>query len=406
MAVFEYKALDSSGSSSTGVIDADTARDARDKLRKQDIFVTEMVSITEKKHKTLEKALKVSALKRSYSYEITILTRQFATLTSSGVPLSEALGALIEQIDNKTLQAVYRDLREKVTQGVSLADALSLHPHYFSNLYASMVRAGEASGNLDHILSRLADYLQKQHRLRSRVVAAMTYPIIMIVLGIGVTMFLMMYLVPKVTKILERKGNVLPLITEVVKGTSDFTVNYWWAMLMVVFVLYVLYRLAVATTPGKYRRDSIVLSLPILGSFFSKQALSRFCMTMSILLRSGLPALQSLMIVKQVVGNAVLAEAIQDIHDRVLEGADISTPLRKKKKIFPPVVGYMVSVGEKSGQLEEMLEKVADAYDDELEIQAQKLTAMIEPVIIIFLAAVVGIIVLSVILPIVQMSQI
>jgi len=149
-----------------------------------------------------------------------------------------------------------------------------------------------------------------------------------------------------------------------------------------------------------------MLSLPILGSFFSKQALSRFCMTMSILLRSGLPALQSLMIVKQVVGNAVLSEAIQDVHDRVLEGADISTPLRKKKKIFPPVVGYMVSVGEKSGQLEEMLEKVAEAYDEELEIQAQKLTALIEPVIIIFLAAVVGIIVLSVILPIVQMSQI
>jgi len=406
MAVFEYKALDSNGRNSTGVIDADTARDARDKLRKQDIFVTEMVSIAEKKQKGIEKALKVSALRRSYSYEIAILTRQFATLTGSGVPLSEALGALIEQIDNKTLQAVFRDLREKVTQGASLADALALHSHYFSNLYVSMVRAGEASGNLDRILSRLADYLQQQHRLRSRVAAALTYPVIMIILGIGVTMFLMMYLVPKVTKILERKGNVLPLVTEVVKGASDFTVHYWWAMLIVVFALYVLYRLAVATTSGKYRRDSVMLSLPILGSFFSKQALSRFCMTMSILLRSGLPALQSLMIVKQVVGNAVLSEAIQDVHDRVLEGADISTPLRKKKKIFPPVVGYMVSVGEKSGQLEEMLEKVAEAYDEELEIQAQKLTALIEPVIIIFLAAVVGIIVLSVILPIVQMSQI
>lgn len=406
MAVFEYKALDSKGRSATGVIDADTPREAREKLRRQDVFVTEMVSVAEKRQKGWEKALKVSVLKRSHSYEIAILTRQFATLTGSGVPLAEALGALIEQIDNRRLQAVFRDLREKVTQGASLADALSLHPHYFSNLYASMVRAGEASGNLDRILSRLADFLQKQHRLRSRVVAALTYPMIMIILGIGVTLFLMIYLVPKVTKILERKGNVLPLITEIVKGASDFTVRYWWAMLVAVIVLYLIYKLITATTAGRYRRDSVLISLPILGSFFSKQAISRFCMTMSILLRSGLPALQTLTIVKQVVGNAVLAEAIQDVHDRVLEGADISTPLRKRKKIFPPVVGYMVSVGEKSGQLEEMLEKVADAYDEELEIQAQKLTSLIEPVIIICLAAVVGMIVLSVILPIVQMSKI
>ncbi len=406
MAVFEYKALDTKGRGTTGVIDADTPREAREKLRKQNVFVTEMVSIAEKKQKSWEKALKVSALKRARSYEIAILTRQFATLTGSGVPLSEALGALIEQIDNRTLQAVFRDLREKVTQGASLADALSLHPHYFSNLYVNMVRAGEASGNLDHILSRLADYLQKQHRLRSRVVAALTYPAIMIILGIGVTLFLMMYLVPKVTKILERKGNVLPLITEVVKGASDFIVSYWWALGLVVLTLYVIYKLIVATSAGRYRRDSLLLSVPVVGSFFKKQAVSRFSMTMSILLRSGLPALQCLTIVKQVVGNAVLAEAIQDVHDKVLEGADISTPLRKRKKIFPPVVGYMVSVGEKSGHLEEMLEKVAEAYDEELEVQAQKMTSLIEPVIIIFLAAVVGVIVLSVILPIVQMSQI
>jgi len=406
MAVFEYKALDSNGKTATGVIDADTSREAREKLRKQNVFVTEMISVAEKKHKSWEKALKVSSLKRSYSYDIAILTRQFATLIGSGVPLSEALGALIEQIDNRSLQAVFRDLREKVTQGASLADALSIHPHYFSELYINMVRAGEASGNLDHILKRLADYLQKQHRLRSKVVAALTYPIIMIILGIGVTLFLMMYLVPKVTKILERKGNVLPLITEIVKTSSDFIIDYWWAMLMVVIALYIIYKMIVSTSSGRYRRDSIVLSIPAMGSFFRKQAISRFCMTMSILLRSGLPALQSLIIVKQVVANAVLSEAIQDVHDKVLEGADISTPLRKRKKIFPPVVGYMVSVGEKSGHLEEMLEKVAEAYDEELEIQAQKLTSLIEPVIIIFLAAVVGVIVLAVILPIVQMSQI
>lgn len=406
MAVFDYKALDVSGRGVRGVIDADTPREAREKLRRQDIYVTELQSIAEKKQKEIEKALKFPVLRRSYSYEITILTRQFATLVGSGVPLSEALSALIEQIDNRRLQAIFRDLREKVTQGASLADALSLHPHNFSELYVSMVRAGEASGNLDNILTRLADYLQQQHRLRGRIMAALTYPVIMIILGIGVTLFLMMYLVPRVTKILERKGNVLPLITEVVKGASVFIVGYWWAIGLGVLALYIIYKLLVATSAGRYKRDLVLLSLPILGSFFGKQAISRFCMTMSILLRSGLPALQSLIIVKQVVGNAVMAEAIQDVHDKVLEGADISTPLRRKRKIFPPVVSYMVAVGEKSGQLEEMLEKVAEAYDDEIEIQAQKLTALIEPVIIIFLAAVVGVIVLSVILPIVQMSQI
>ncbi len=406
MAVFEYKALDTKGRGKSGVIDADTPRDARDKLRKQGVFVTDMTSIAEKSQKSLRKALKVPAIKRTSASEITILTRQMATLTGSGVPLSEALSALIEQVDNKHLQAVYRDIREKVTQGAQLADALSLHPLYFSKLYVSMVRAGEASGNLDQILSRLADYLQKQQRLRGRVVAALTYPIIMVILGVGVTLFLMVYLVPKVTEILKSRQKVLPLITVIVKGTSDFLVAYWWAVAGVVVVIFLIYKLIVATEAGHYKRDSLLLSVPVLGSFFKKQAISRFCMTMSILLRSGLPALQSLIIVKQVVGNAVLAEAIQDVHDRVLEGADISTPLHRKKKIFPPVVAYMVSVGEKSGELEEMLEKVADAYDDELEVQAQKITSLIEPVIIIFLAAVVGIIVLSVILPIVQMSQI
>jgi general secretion pathway protein F len=405
MAVFEYKAISVDGKNVTGVIDADTTRQAREKLRKSEIFVTEMISIAEKKERERARKVKLPALFSRHSYELAILTRQMATLTASGVPISDALSALVEQIENRALQTGFRDIREKVVHGSSLADALSSQPRYFSDLYINMVNAGEASGNLDQVLSRLADYLQKQHRLRSRVLAALTYPIIMVVLGIGVVMFLMGYLVPKVTLILEKKKEVLPLITVMVKGASDLLRQYWWALIIGAVITYSILKLISRTESGRYKFDAFLLRLPVFGPLLKKQAVSRFSITMGILLRSGLPALESLLIVKKVVNNAVFEDAIQEIHDKVLEGADISTPL-KRRKLFPPIVGYMVSVGEKSGRLEEMLERIADAYDEEIEVSTQKLTAMIEPVIIIFLAAAVGIIVLSVILPLVQLSKI
>jgi general secretion pathway protein F len=405
MAVFEYKAITLDGKSVSGVIDADTAREARDKLRRSEIFVTEMISLAQKREKEQARKVRLPQIFSRHSYELAILTRQLATLTSSGVPVSDALSALVEQIESRALQTAFRSVREKVVHGGSLADSLSLQPRIFSELYVNMVSAGEASGNLDQVLSRLADYLQKQHRLRARIVAALTYPIIMVILGIGVVMFLMGYLVPKVTEILKKKEQVLPLITEVVKGASDLLRQYWWALIIGAVIAYSILKLISKTESGRYRLDSFLLGLPVLGPIFKKQAVSRFAITMGILLRSGLPALESLIIVKKVVNNAVFEDAIQEVHDKVLEGADISTPLRRRK-LFPPVVGYMVSVGEKSGRLEEMLERIADAYDEEIEVSTQKLTAMIEPVIIIFLAAAVGIIVLSVILPLVQLSKI
>jgi general secretion pathway protein F len=405
MAVFEYKAISVDGKNLTGVVDADTAREAREKLRKSEIFVTEMISIAEKREREKARKVQLPALFSRHSYELAILTRQMATLTASGVPISDALSALVEQIENKVLQTGFRDIREKVVHGSSLADALSFHPRYFSDLYVNMVSAGEASGNLDQVLSRLADYLQKQHRLRARVLAALTYPIIMVVLGIGVVMFLMGFLVPKVTQILEKKKEVLPLITVIVKGASDLLRQYWWALIIGAVITYSILKLISRTESGRYKFDAFLLRLPVFGPLLKKQAVSRFSITMGILLRSGLPALESLLIVKKVVNNAVFEDAIQEIHDKVLEGADISTPL-KRRKLFPPVVGYMVSVGEKSGRLEEMLERIAEAYDEEIEVSTQKLTAMIEPVVIIFLAAAVGIIVLSVILPLVQLSKI
>ena len=337
--------------------------------------------------------------------ELAITTRQFSTLLSSGVHLSEALTALVEQVGDAKFEIVFRDVREKIVGGTGLADALSYHPHYFSDLYVNMVRAGEASGSLDEVLNRLADYLQAQASLRGKVAAALTYPAIMVVVGVGVVVFLMSYVVPKITEILLEKDNVLPLPTVILIHVSEFMKTFWWVILLGVLAAIVGLRLVLATEKGRLAFDTTMLQVPVIGNLFKKQAISRFAVTFSTLLKSGLPALESLTIVAQVVNNARLALIIGEVRDRILEGADIATPI-KRSKVFPPMIGYMVAVGEQSGQLEDILDRIADSYEEEIDLAVQRMTAMVEPVIIIFLAVVVGFIIMAVLLPLLQFNDI
>ncbi|MHC4936354.1 MAG: type II secretion system inner membrane protein GspF [Planctomycetota bacterium] len=404
MPIFQYEAIDAKGRTKKGTVDADTARDAREKLRKQQIRVVEMERLDASGRPKKGEKAKLRLERKVNVRELAILTRQFSTLLGSGVHLSEALNVLVEQIQDRHLEVVYRDLREKIVSGSGLADALSFHPNYFSDLYINMVRAGEASGNLDEVLARLADYLQKQANLRGKIAAAMTYPAVMVFVGFGVVVFLMTYVVPRITGILQSKDNVLPAPTVILMTASDLFKEYWWFGLIALVAAYIFAKLAIATEKGRLLFDTFILKIPVIGTLLQKSAISRFTVTLSTLLKSGLPALDALSIVSKVVNNALLSRVISQVAERILEGADIATPLRKSK-MFPPMVGYMIAVGEQSGELENILDRISETYEEEIDLAVQRLTALIEPVIIVGLAVVVGFIIMAVLLPLLQFDS-
>ena len=404
MPIFNYEAIDAKGRPKKGTVDADTARDAREKLRRQQIRVVEMHRLDATARPKKGDRPKFQLQRRVNTRELAILTRQFSTLLGSGVHLSEALNVLVEQIQDRRMEVVFRDLREKIVSGSGLADALSFHPGYFSDLYINMVRAGEASGNLDDILTRLADYLQKQANLKGKLVAAMTYPAVMVVVGFGVVVFLMSYVVPRITGILSQKGDALPAPTLILMTISDVFKQYWWLGLILALAGAIFMRISIATEKGRLWFDTTLLKIPVMGTLFQKSAISRFTVTLSALLKSGLPALDALAIVSKVVNNALLSKVIVQIADRILEGADISTPLRKSK-MFPPMVGYMIAIGEQSGELENILDRISETYEEEIDLAVQRLTALVEPVIIVGLAVVVGFIIMAVLLPLLQFDS-
>ena len=403
MPIYEYQAIDTRGRNKKSRIDADTAREARDKLRHQNLRVTNMHRI-DAVAKGGGKAGRFRLQRKANIRDLAILTRQFSTLLASGVHLSEALNVLVEQIGDRRMEVVFRDLREKIVSGAGLADALSQHPAIFSDLYVNMVRAGEASGNLDDVLLSLANYLQKQASLRGKLAAALTYPAIMVIVGVGVVIFLMSFVVPRITEMLVKKGNVLPWATTTLMAISDVFKAYWLPGMLGFLGLIILFRMMAATEKGRLAYDTFLLKIPVLGGLLQRSAISRFTVTLSTLLKSGLPVLDSLNIVGKVVNNSLMSKTISEIADRIVEGADISTPL-KKSKMFPPMVGYMIAVGEQSGELEEVLDRISETYEEEIDLAVQKLTAMIEPIIIVFLAVVVGFIIMAVLLPLLKFNN-
>ena len=406
MPVYNYKGLTLTGENRTGIIDADSPREARVKLRSQNLMVTELNqrTTTVRRDKKKTKLLDFSRGPRGKG-EVPMYTRQLATLLKAGIPLAQSMAALIEQCQVADLEAAFRDIREKLTQGLSFAEALAYHPVYFTDLYVNMVKAGEASGSLDMVLDRLADYLQRQAQIRNKVTAALAYPFVMIVVGIVIVFILMTFVVPKVIAVVEQSGQTVPRITKILQGIANFLGNYWFFILAGVLVIMLLHRAGMARPGYRYRVDLFKLKIPVLGELFRKSAVSRFAVSMSTLLKSGVPVLEALRIVKDIVNNAVLARVLDTVHKRIIEGTDIATPI-KKSGVFPPVVGYMIAVGEQSGQLEDMLDRVAEAYDEEVTVQTQKVTSLLEPILIVGMAFVVGFIVISVMLPILRISDI
>jgi general secretion pathway protein F len=422
MPVFQYKALTAKGDATDGVVDANTPKEAREKLRARNVFVTEMTSVeSKKKQEKLQKGgMDVNAgnaLSAAQSFklpnlkaiaargEVVGLTRLLATLLHAGIPLVDALGSLINQTENRYCEMVLRQIKEDVQAGAGFADSLTQHPELFDHLYTNMVRAGEAAGALDEVLKRLAGFMQAQSRMKNRVSAALTYPIIMTVCGSGVVTFLLMFVVPRITAIFEKKKMILPVPTQILLVVQHAIVDYWWVGIVVMLVLAIAWRMFTRTEGGALWKDTAKLQLPIFGDLFRKQSVARFATTFATLLKSGVQATEALKILGTIVDNRLLANVLVEVRERIIEGADISTPIRKSK-VFPPVVGDMIAIGEESGQLEELLDRIAEAYDEEIEVTTQRVTATIEPFIIICMAVVVGFIVMSIILPLVNMNKV
>ena len=464
MAVFEYRGiLSTSGKHVHGIRDADNAKVLRAVLKREGILLTNA-------HEELKARVGgrkgdggFSLFNRVSIDDVAMLTRQLATLVSAGIPLVESVGALIEQMEKLELKRILTQVVDMLNEGSSLAKALEGHPRVFSNLYVSMVAAGEASGTLEGVLERLADFLEGQSKLRGKVGAALAYPALMMVIGTSLITVMMVVVVPKVTAIFESMDQALPWYTELLIGTSHFVSSnqvLGFVVSMVTFtftrsalrdykesertrhLIYVILALVsggmlvmcafaveslglyaigvvvglfaglgvawlmawVSTPDGRAAKDGFMLKLPIVGALVRMLAVSRFARTLATLLRSGVPLLKAMDIVKNVLDNGKLEKVIETAAGSIREGESIAGPL-KRSGDFPPIVTHMIAVGERSGQLEQMLENVARAYDTQVETRVQALTSLLEPLMIVFMGGGVGFIAFAILMPLIQMNE-
>ncbi|HBI22646.1 MAG TPA: type II secretion system protein GspF [Nitrospiraceae bacterium] len=404
MPVFEYRGLTAEGKDTRGFIDAENLQSAKTKLKKSGVFPVSISEETKKKAEGEPSAVR-SILRRVKKTEISIFTRQLTTLLTAGLPLMEALSATIDHIDDPVLKRTITRIREDVREGRSLADAMRAHPRAFSGLYTNMIQAGETSGALDVVLARLADFQESQVKLRNKIWATMTYPVMMLFIGLGVMVFLFTFVIPQVTRVFEDLGQALPLPTLVLISISNFFRFYWWVIIGVILILTFALAKYIKTPKGKVVYDRLILKAPLFGKIIKLIAISRFSRTLSTLLASGVPLIASMDIVKAVVNNSVLSKVLEDTKDRVREGEALSEPL-KRSGMFPSMVIQMITVGERSGELERMLSKVSDAYDNEVDTTVAGLTSLLEPVMILVMGVIVLFVVLSILLPIFEMSQV
>lgn len=405
MPVFEYEALAPDGSRSSGVMDAESEAAVRDRLRhggKYPVSISRTRATGQSGLFGLNKNFSFSRIRVS---EVNVFTRQLATLIGAGLPLDSALKGIAEQAEKQAMKQVVSQLKEAVSEGESLSSALGTRPELFSAMYVNMVRAGEAFGSLDLVLSRLADFGDRFEAVRGRLRAAMIYPAFMTLVGAGVLFVLITFVIPDIMQMYARMEKALPLPTQLLIGVGNFLRNYWWLLLIIIVGTAAALKSVINGPAGKKRLDRLWLKTPVVGRVINKNILFRFSSTMASLLSSGVDIVDSLEISKRVVGNvcisAVIDEAIADI--RV--GQSMVSPFARSEW-FPSAFVQLLSVGESSGKLEEMLEKISVSTERELESTTRGLTSLIEPVLIVIMGILVGFIVLSVLLPIFEMNQV
>lgn len=404
MPIFEYRGLTKDGKSTKGIVDADNIRAARLKLKKDQIFVSDIRDKKKTSDSSAKKKRGGGGGKVAVK-DLALMTRQLATLIKANIPLVDALGAVSEQVEQPALQEALADCKNMVNEGSSLHKAMLKYPNVFNNIYVSMVEAGEMSGTLDVILLRLAEFTEAQNELRSKVKSAMTYPVIMLVGSMAMLGFLFVFVIPKMITVFESFPNAnLPWYTQGIFDLSEIMVNYWYVFVVIGVLIYLLFVNWKKTPAGKTKWDDISLRMPVFGEVNRMVAVSRFTRTLATLLTGGVPMLNSMQIVRNVVDNDILAKAIDDARSNISEGESIAGPLKKSGQ-FPPIVLHMVAIGEKTGELENMLVQVSDAYDFQVKNKIEGMTALIGPVVLVIMGAVITIIVFSILVPMFELTN-
>ncbi len=405
MPVYEYKALDKNGKTRKGIVDADSVSSARKKLRSSGnypIYIRESSAKKARKHD--KKGLSFSVFDRVTTKELNIFTRQLATLLGAKIPLVPSLTSLISQTSNPSFIKIVAQIKESVNEGNTLTTAMGEHPKIFSTVYLNMIRAGEASGSLDIVLEKLADFGEKQETLKGKLTAALVYPIVMALICVGVLFILITYIIPNITQVFVEMDRILPLPTRILIGLSDFLKSYWLVVAILLAIFIVGVKFFIRSKYGRQVWDYLLLKIPVTGKVLQKIILARFSSTLGSLLESGVGLIASMEIVKTLMNNTQISQVVDEAIVQIREGKSMTLSLGNSPW-FPPMFVQMVGVGEQAGTLEKMLNKVADAYEREVESAVMGMTALIEPIMIVGMGGVVGVIILSILLPIFEMNQ-
>jgi general secretion pathway protein F len=403
MPIYDYKAFAADGKATKGTVEAETQKAARLKLKKQGLMVTE---VREKSTSKPSANAQVPFFGGRVSVrELALMTRQLASLIKANIPLVEALNAMVEQTENERLKVTLAQVRQDVNEGLSLGKATAKHPKIFDTIFINMIEAGESSGTLGLVMLRLADLKEAQMRLRSKVAGAMTYPGLMMAVSALLMLGIFTFVIPKITKIFESMNKPMPPITKVMIFISDVVVNWWFILAGVAFFAFVVFNRYINSKVGRPKWDEFKLRAPVVGNLTRLVAITRFSNTMATLLSSGVPILTAMNIAKNLVDNAPIAKAISNARENITEGQSIAEPLRKSGQ-FPPMMIHMISIGEKTGELPEMLENVASTYEEQVNTQIEAFTSLLEPMMIVGMGLTIGVIVLSVFMPLMDMSNI
>jgi len=413
MPLFAYTAVDAQGKTHQGTVEANNAADAAAAIKKQGRFPTNIAETTAAAGKPKGKGLSLSfslgggaGTGKVPAKVLTVFTRQLSTLISAGLPLLRSLRTLSKQEKNVNLRKIMGSLAESVEGGTTFSEALAQHPKAFNKLYVNMVKAGELGGVLEIVLTRLAEFAEKSQRIRGKVTSAMVYPAVVLTIAVGIVTFLMLFIVPKFEAIFKDMlgGRPLPVITQIIMDLSRFIQGNFLLIAGVLTVLVIGLRFAIRLPGIAAALDSYKLKLPLFGDLLTKTSVARFSRTLGTLVSSGVPILQALQITRDTAGNEKVSTAIETIHDNVKEGESMVAPM-EASQISPPTVVSMVQVGEETGQLPDMLTKVADVFEEEVDVAVAGLTSLLEPVMIVLLALIVGTIVVALFLPLITIIQ-
>lgn len=420
MPVFNYKGVNARGKETKGMMDAENASTLKSLLKRDGVYLTEYRETSKRgRSATVKKGSgkadqygglmgKEASFKdffgRVKTNHIQEATQHLSTLYSGGIPIVESLESVIDQIEHEQLKGILANVRRSIMEGANFADALAQFPKVFPRLYINMVRAGESSGTLEVVLKRLADLLQSQVQMRSKVTAALTYPIVMIFVGLGVVVLLMVAVIPRFEAMFDQMGVALPWTTRLMIASSEFFMNFWWLIFGMMILAFVGFQKWKSTHDGQRSWDRFRLNLPKVGALYREIALARFTRTLGTLLSAGVPLLTALEIVKAIVGNTILEDVIDKAIEEVREGQSLAVPLKRSGE-FPPMVCQMIAMGEQSGQLEEMLSNAAQAYEIQVDTKLSTLTALLEPLMILMMGVIVGMLVASVLMPLLDMNK-